>query len=293
MDGIRDIHPSDMTRPLGRFMRASPGRHEFFTDCEPRDMDWNHMDKLHRPHVHRTYARSVPLVRGPDADLTLNRYFGPFFILVGDYRIGPGHFFQAYTVLGLFYVHTDCRFEAAGEGRSRVTIQWQVGSHALLRPLHPLLHAWLRRLNRKQHLEDEPVRLRRAALRARGYSFATDAPDFADSNVVADHVRYPRLAKPFRVAAAALPAGEIRKVSSEGVDVLVRREPDGAVTVWNAVCPHEGGPLEAGAASNGHIRCPWHGVSCKGARLSPSAPSAELPGLRVRWAGDGVTVESL
>ena len=54
-----------------------------------------------------------------------------------------------------------------------------------------------------------------------------------------------------------VPAGQVRRVELEGRALaLVNRE--GRFYALDAVCPHEGGPLDQGKLWRGALECPWH-----------------------------------
>lgn len=57
--------------------------------------------------------------------------------------------------------------------------------------------------------------------------------------------------------AGDLPPGQVRRVEVEGrVLALVNRE--GQFYALDAVCPHQGGPLDQGELWRGALECPWH-----------------------------------
>ena len=44
-----------------------------------------------------------------------------------------------------------------------------------------------------------------------------------------------------------------------GEDIVLWRDPDGAVHAWPDRCPHRGARLSLGRVENGHLECPYHG----------------------------------
>ncbi len=88
---------------LGKGVAVSTCRFELKTLNEVRDLDWNHMDQLHRLHVHHTYEESLRLIRARSFAVSLTR-MGPFKLLtqVIDIQLGPGLFYQGFTLLSLF-----------------------------------------------------------------------------------------------------------------------------------------------------------------------------------------------
>lgn len=62
------------------------------------------------------------------------------------------------------------------------------------------------------------------------------------------------------LADAELTDGQLHKVTAEGAEVLLYRDPDtGEVLALASTCSHMGGPLEEGTVSDGCVTCPWHG----------------------------------
>ncbi|HEV2022532.1 MAG TPA: Rieske 2Fe-2S domain-containing protein [Terriglobales bacterium] len=54
-----------------------------------------------------------------------------------------------------------------------------------------------------------------------------------------------------------VPRGQVRGVEAEGRKLaLVNR--DGEWFALDAVCPHQGGPLDEGSLWQGAVECPWH-----------------------------------
>ena len=58
-----------------------------------------------------------------------------------------------------------------------------------------------------------------------------------------------------------LPAtGEVREFTVAGRAFCVANL-NGAISVLDGVCPHEGGPLGEGSIEEGRVVCPWHGYA--------------------------------
>ena len=55
-------------------------------------------------------------------------------------------------------------------------------------------------------------------------------------------------------------AGKVLEFSAAGRALCVANI-DGAISVLDAICPHEGGPLGEGAIESGRVVCPWHGYA--------------------------------
>jgi nitrite reductase (NADH) small subunit len=61
--------------------------------------------------------------------------------------------------------------------------------------------------------------------------------------------------------ASQLPrAGEVAEFTVEGRALCVANI-NGAISVLDGTCPHEGGPLGEGIVEDGRVVCPWHAYS--------------------------------
>lgn len=275
---------------MGSSLVVTQSRFEFRTPTELKDMSWNHMDQLHRNHIHHTYQESMRLVRGSSFALSLTRV-GIFKLLtlVVDIQLRPGLFYQSYTLFNIFYVHLV--IEVHEEEKERwVTIDHHIVSHRLFKFFHNGLHRRLLRLNEIQNKQDTPLREQRVMLRSKGYHFKTDEPDFLNCNTVTSNVIAPRLEGVHSVSLKEISPAKLEKFSAGSVNLLVRKNGDQNFTVWTAICPHEGGPLELGKVCNGTIICPWHGLRQSGAELNSGKPQALLENLQLTLEGDELTV---
>ena len=54
-----------------------------------------------------------------------------------------------------------------------------------------------------------------------------------------------------------VPPGEVRSASAEGRRLALVNL-DGRFYALDAVCPHQGGPLDQGLIWRGALECPWH-----------------------------------
>lgn len=283
----------DSFKSLGGRQAVTSGHFEILGKCSIEDLDWNHMDQMHRPCLHRTYAESMRLVRTADLAVSLTKVKAagiPCLMLVTDVRLRPGLFYQFYTILGLIYVHTVIQMIPSGE-KTLQTVDWHIVSHPLLKFLHGNLSRRLKKLNEIQNAEDVPVRDRRYELRRKGYSFASDNPDFLNSNTLTNNVKAPAIHGTHRVSLKALTSESRGRVAVGPIELLVR--PNGeSFTFWTAVCPHEGGPLEAGAQTGNQIECIWHGLKFPGLTLSPGKPKGNLCGLDMSLEGSDLIVRS-
>ena len=303
MEETRYISPENLVssfQTLGRSTAVTSGHYEIKVPCEVRDADWNHMDQLHRTAVHRTYQESLRLVTARSFQLSLTsvglRGF-KFFILVTDIQLGPGLFYQAFSLFNLFYVHSIIRMiplSEQEENNGNMTLQmidWHIVSSRWFKFLHGPLSRRLYRLNDVQNKEDVPVRIRRAELRSKGYRFGSDQPDFLSSNVLTDHVIPPKLEGIHRISLEGMARAGLNRVSAGPIELLVRKNSRENFTVWPAACPHEGGPLELGTVCNGTIVCHWHNLKQAGAALTSDRPRGVLGDLQLSLEGDELVVQ--
>jgi len=54
--------------------------------------------------------------------------------------------------------------------------------------------------------------------------------------------------------------GNVREFTANGRALCVANV-NGAISVLDGTCPHEGGPLGEGAIEDGRVVCPWHGYA--------------------------------
>jgi nitrite reductase/ring-hydroxylating ferredoxin subunit len=188
-------------------------------------------------------------------------------------------FYQVVCLFGLIVIVNFIEAHSDGQ-QTYMEIDWAIASHRLLRFLHPALDRKLRRLNEVQNVEDEIVRDRRVALRADGYRFLTDNPNFVNSNAVGNNVVFPSVRMPQVVPLADLQDGEIRRVDVDRRAYLVRRAGE-TVQVWPAVCPHEGAAIGPEHVRGNRIKCPWHGLEFAMRPLRPGASGVTICGASV------------
>lgn len=267
---------------VSRFRQESRGKGVL------RDFEWNHMDQAHRPCVHGTYAESMRLAKDRSFAVSLtkiNRF--RLYVQVTDVRLGPGLFYQSYTLFGLIFVHVVIRMAQENEW-VRTTDEWYVVSHPLLKFVHGFLGSTFIRKNTRVICEDDAVRDRRHELRLRGYRFDTDDPDYVRCNSRAMGTYPPPFKSAHRVSVAGLNAGETRRIRIEEREFFVERdETAGELLLWPEVCPHQGGPLSPTNRSAEGFRCPWHDFIIKPLRLS-AGREIVIAGNTFRWEGENI-----
>ena len=298
---IKHISPENLVsnfQTLGNSLAVTTGHYEKRHSCEVRDIDWNHMDQLHRPAIHKTYEESLRLVTARSFQLSLTRVgLFKFFVLVTDIQLGPGLFYQGFNLFNLLYVHCVIRMipiserERTDENMTLHTNDWYIVSHRWFKFLHGLISRRLYRINEVQDAQDIAIRGRRTELRRKGYRFGSDEPDFLNSNVVTDNVIPPKLVGVHRISLKGIAPTGLNRLSTGVIELLVRKNGDQGITVWPAVCPHEGGPLELGEVCNGTITCPWHALKQVGVTLTPDRPKEFLTRLQLSLEENELVVQ--
>lgn len=273
-------------------------RGEFVYDCPYllRDMEWNHMDQLHRPFIHKTYSDNVRIALGRDYATSLTRWGKwPLLIAVSDMRIEEGLFYQSMTIGGLFFVQLvismeDIEPKANNDNTLRLRIEWIIHSHRWLKPLHSFLSRKFYTLNARLQEEDYTIRSVRHELRGKGYQFASDPPDYYNANRLTNNTLYPPLPDNANISLEGIPLNRAECRSAGNMDFLVLcREEE--ILLWPAACPHEGGNLITGKLHDGcRMECPWHGLKFNAAKLSVTEPRAEAYGFAYELEGNTVKI---
>ena len=257
---------------------------------EQRDLVWNHMDQNHRPFIHRTYGDASRIYIGSNASFSLTRVGRwPVVIPVFDCHFKENGFYQVMVLFGLITVANiiECNRDADG---TKMDITWAIATHRWLRFLHPFLHRRFVRLNDVQNREDDPVRDRRIALRADGYRFRTDSPDFVNCNALENNTIFPDVSEPATVALADLPNNRAVRVSVALRAFILKRD-ESVVDIWPGVCLHEGAQLDVEHLGDKLVVCPWHGLKVGGRRLVEGR-SIEMCGARIELDGGKIVVRS-
>src|SRR5262249_35226196 len=148
------------------------------------------------------------------------------------------------------------------------------------------------RLQRKQDHEDNvEIRGRRRELRYRGFGFATNNPDFINSNRLTDNVQLPALATSLRIDLSQYALQKVHRVVKGPMELLLRRKSENQVEVWPALCPHEGGLMDERHLHNGEAICPWHGRRFGSVLLgNDGRQSWRFLSVMVRYGGDHLEV---
>jgi ferredoxin-NADP reductase/nitrite reductase/ring-hydroxylating ferredoxin subunit len=90
-----------------------------------------------------------------------------------------------------------------------------------------------------------------------------------------------------------LQEGNLLKVESAAGKSIVLTMVDGKVYAIDAVCSHEGGPLEDGTLEGYEIECPWHGSKFDVRTGEVKNPPAEIPqsAYEIKIEGDKILVK--
>src|SRR5919201_809958 len=200
-------------------------------------------------------------------------------------------FYQSMTVLGIIMLHQIQRISQKPD-EVLIEVDWYTASHWAFRWLHGPFNRRLLRLQRQQDHEDNvEIRGRRRELRRRGFGFATDDPDFINSNRLTDNVRLPALRAPLRLELADCAVGRVQRVAQGPIELLVRRKSADQVEVWPSLCPHEGGLMDERHFCDGQVVCPWHGLRFAAVVLGKGGrDSWRYLQVTVRYKGDHLEV---
>lgn len=289
---IREGKIDEALRKLLPGASITKGHYSYPSRSELRDLVWNHMDQNHRPFIHRTYGEASRIFINGRASFSLTRFGGwPIVIPVFDGYYKENGFYQVMVLFGLIAVVNIIECNTAGNG-TKMDVRWAIASHRWLRFLHPLLNRRFVRLNDVQNREDEPIRDRRIALRAAGYRFKTDNPDFINSNVIKNNAIFPPMRAPGTIALADLPDQRAVRIPLAERAFILRRDRD-AVEVWPGVCLHEGAELGVEHLGGAVAKCPWHGLEFAAQRLVEGGRTIEICGTRLDLANGKIMVNPL
>jgi nitrite reductase/ring-hydroxylating ferredoxin subunit len=273
-------------------MVVTHGHHESLVPGYINDLEWNFYDELHRQCVHNTYHGLYKVMTGKYFSVNVVRWGNlPIFMQVANAKITDGLFYQSMIVLGVLMLHQVQRISQK-QDEVLIKVDWYTASHWMFRWLHGVFNRRLLRLQRKQDHEDNvEIRGRRRELRYRGFGFATDNPDFINSNRLTDNVQLPALAKPLRIDLSQYALHKVHRVIEGPIELLLRRKSENQVEVWPALCPHEGGLIGESHLYNGEAICPWHGRRFGSVLLgSDGRQSWRFLSVTVRYGGDHLEI---
>ena len=248
---LKQLHPG---------MVVTEGHHKSLVPGYLNDLEWNFYDELHRQCVHDTYHGLYKVMTGKYFSVNVVRWGNlPIFVQVANAKITDGMFYQSMTLLGIIMLHQVQRISQK-QDEVLIEVDWYTASHWAFRWLHGPFNRRLLRLQRKQNTEDNiEIRGRRRDLRYRGFGFATDDPDFINSNRLTDNVHLPPLTAPVQIDLSGYPIDTVRRFVQGPIELLLRRKSGNQVEVWPSLCPHEGGLMDERHLCDGEVVCPWHG----------------------------------
>jgi nitrite reductase/ring-hydroxylating ferredoxin subunit len=281
MASIRYLTPENLYARLNDFtsgMAVTKGSFELMVDkCKMQDMEWNHMDQMHRFSIHNTYDKSVRIATGENFAVSLTQWGKwPFLITVSDVYLAKGLFYQSLTLAGIIFLHSIISMEEV-EGGVKLKDEWYIASHKLFKFLHKPLNKKLYKLNVRLQQEDEQIRHGRFEARKKAYQFKTDVPDYYNSNLPGNNTIYPVLPEHASFALDDVTHENTIKKLGE-IEFIVKKDEVNNYLIWPAVCPHEGGPLIRGKFCETRVTCPWHGLQFQAVQLSAAAPEAARHG---------------
>jgi hypothetical protein len=293
---MKFIKPEDVAQKLQTFapnMAVTVGKFEIDVPGFLEDMDWNHMDQLHRSHVHNTYDEAVRIAVGKDFAVSLTRWRKiPLFITVSDIRIKPGLFYQCMTIAGLIFVHFIISMEEVNEV-VHTKLEWNITSHKWLKFLHKPLDKMLTKLNTRLQIEDSQIRKQRYHLRKNGYCFASDPADYYSSNNLRNNTIYPELPELSAILLSQFEEGVIQRTSLGKVGFLIKKTTD-EYLIWPEVCPHEGGDLLSGKLiDKNQLQCPWHGLRFSAIVVSKQQAQARGYGFDFCLIDDSIKINQI
>jgi hypothetical protein len=272
------------------------------------DVRWNQSDVAHVESVHGSFETLAPILSDDVAvEVFVLRPFGLRVPLTTAHYVVPGEARVSVTTMGPLALVIEARVEDVSGGTSRARARFAIGAPRCWRWLTPLA-AWLVRRNHDRlAVDDEPLKLRRAELRRRGFTFRQDvegASYAASLQIGRDNVVPPARGDAGDDATSRLGTLDVgesgRREWRLGSDDErgVRAIRDGnTIRGYPRLCLHDGASLDDATVCDGALVCPWHGrrwpalVSLDLA-VGETA-SAEGRAIRLTRAGSTVTVERI
>ena len=255
------------------------------------DLEWNHMDHAHRPHIHNTYEKELRLyyTKNSATSLTFWKHL-PIILHVNDFYIDKGLFSQTINLLGIIFIETKLSLTYLSKHETKMRVDWFVTSHWIFKPLHKILLKMLSKLHIKLQDEDFVIRNQRASLRKIGYEFLDNQPNYISSNNMNLNVIYPKMNKPFKKSLIELPLDEDHSVYAEKNLFIFNKKSDHELLIWPGVCPHQGGSLENCPISGNAKVCPWHGLNIPAIELKNNETNVNKYGFNFKLKQDYVEI---
>lgn len=116
---VKYLSPDNLYEQLKQFtagMAVTKGLFELMVEnCVLEDVEWNHMDQMHRLTIHNTYEKAVRIATGKNFAISLTQWQKwPLFITVTDVYISKGLFYQTLSIAGLIVIHSIISLEQIG-----------------------------------------------------------------------------------------------------------------------------------------------------------------------------------
>ncbi len=295
---IKYLAPDNLYEQITHFTKGMAVLRDKFElvipQCTLEDIEWNHMDQMHRLSIHNTYEKGIRIANGRNFAVSLTQWKNwPFFISVTDVYVAKGLFYQTLTIAGIIFLHSIISMEPIpGTNNVKLVDEWFIASHKLFRFLHKPLNNKLHTLNKRLQEEDEQIRQGRFVLREKGFQFKTDSPDYYNSNRLTTNTIYPPLDHDANFLVANL-TREPTLLKAGNLEFIAAQEEHGTYHIWPAACPHEGGPLLNGKICDAQIACPWHGLRFNAAVLSKTSPQAIRYGFEYTLHNDAISVKQI
>ncbi|MCD6038606.1 MAG: Rieske [2Fe-2S] domain [Gammaproteobacteria bacterium] len=291
---IKYLSPDALYEQIKQFtsgMIVTKGAFEVIVEkCTLEDVEWNHMDQLHRLSIHNTYEKGIRIATGHDFAVSLTQWKNwPFFITVTDVYVAKGLFYQSLTLAGVVFVHSIISLEQIND-TVKLKDEWFIASHKLFKLLHKPLNKKLYKLNARLQQEDEQIRQGRFELRKQGYHFKTDCPDYHNSNLLGANTIYPVLEADAHFSVEGLTEKPML-VEAANLKFIASKNNEDTYFIWPATCPHEGGPLIKGTFCKAKAICPWHGLHFKAIELSEAYPFGSRYGFAYELVGKKVYIK--
>lgn len=302
MTGIKQtlkyLTPENLYEQLTAFtkgMAVTKGMFELtIPRCTLQDLEWNHMDQLHRPTVHNTYEKGVRIALGEAFAVSLTQWSRwPIFINVADVYVGKGLFYQSLTLAGIVFLHSIISMEEVSEDTVKLKDEWYIASHKLFKFLHSPLNKKLYKLNKRLQDEDAQIRHGRFELRQQGYRFRTDEPNYYNSNRLGENTIYPPLETEAIIPLQAFTEEPTKQTIANLEFIIQKNRAENAYLIWPAACPHEGGPLMLGKFCKTQIACPWHGLRFNAAVLNDETTNVTRYGFEYRLIGEHIHIRQI
>jgi hypothetical protein len=233
--------------------------------CEPVDVEWNYKDMVHVSFVHSHMWREFTLIGENNyTTLDLQRVAGIDIPQSTSFYTTVDGALIAHTTLFLFIVLVEVRFELLGPLRTRTTTRYAVGSKVPLAGLlFPIIRFALKRNWERFTRDDRPLRSRRGALRARGFTFDQTSPiNIRETlNITSNHVVPPADPQPdfahrLKVSDHLNQTVHLGDDDHFGLQLEIGAE---TLTIFPRLCPHMGSSLDQDRCPGDTVACRWHG----------------------------------